>query len=175
MTKPKKSKKIKGNQKETPIQRKAFEYYLSLGGERSIRKVAEKFGYSPQTVYTWSSRFKWADRIYQHELREAERLRGLTERLSREAEEHLIEKQTNLLRLVDISVQKYFSDVERDPGAAVPIESTSDIRNIVEITRLLLDRPTEITRQESVVVDRTRELLERLKESTKAKKEEPEG
>src|SRR5690606_29273640 len=90
------SKRKELKQKENPIQRKAFEYYLSLGENRSVKKVAEKFSYSPKTVYTWSSRFKWADRVYQHELREAERLRGLAERLSREAEEYLIEKQTNL-------------------------------------------------------------------------------
>lgn len=45
----------------------AFEYYYSLGKERTLRQVADKVGYSPDTVRYWSSKYRWAEKVAQRD------------------------------------------------------------------------------------------------------------
>jgi len=49
--------------KESPLERKGFEYYFSLGEGRTLNAVAAHFGNPLTTVRTWSSRHGWPSRI----------------------------------------------------------------------------------------------------------------
>lgn len=151
---------------ETPLQKKAFEYYISLGPTRTLKDVADKFGYSKQTIYNWSSRFNWKERVFKFEQMEAERIKSIRERLSKESEEFLIQNHANLLKLVDLSVEKYFREVAEDPDRVIPLKTVKDLKHLIEVVRLLMGEPTEIRKEDSYIVDRTRVLLERLKKST---------
>lgn len=70
--------------KETPTQRKAFEYYYSLGDKRNLKKVADKFGYSYNTIRQWSSKLNWKERVYQYEKKQLQEIRKALMKLMRE-------------------------------------------------------------------------------------------
>ena len=48
---------------ENTEQKVAFDYYLSLGSERSLQKVATHFSAQAATLYDWSKKFHWVDRV----------------------------------------------------------------------------------------------------------------
>lgn len=48
---------------ETDDQKKAFEYYLSLGDNRTLSKVAEYFTIKKDLVYRWSRQLGWLNRV----------------------------------------------------------------------------------------------------------------
>jgi len=54
--------------KEQGHQRKAFEYYYSLGDKRTYLQVAKKFGISIQSVKLWGRRFSWKKRLSEREV-----------------------------------------------------------------------------------------------------------
>ena len=49
--------------KESDIQAQAFTYYLGLGKDRTLPKVAEHFSLTTDAVNQWSHRLAWTDRI----------------------------------------------------------------------------------------------------------------
>jgi len=49
--------------KEKLKHKEAFEYYYSLGENRGLRKVAQKFNKTLTAVANWSKAFNWQDRI----------------------------------------------------------------------------------------------------------------
>jgi len=46
----------------------AFEYYYTLGAERSHEKVAEKFGVSVAAVNKWSQKYDWQTRKFERDV-----------------------------------------------------------------------------------------------------------
>lgn len=62
---------------ETARQKSAFEYFYSLGKERSMNKVANYFGVSISAVKAWSDKYMWAERV---EERDAEIARNMKEK-----------------------------------------------------------------------------------------------
>jgi len=63
------------NKKETEKQHDAYEYFFSLGVDRSYPKVAEKFNVTIQSVYNWGRSFGWAERIVERNAKIAKRVR----------------------------------------------------------------------------------------------------
>lgn len=57
--------------KDAPVEntqvREAFEYYLSLGEERNLGRVAEYIGLHPRTVVKWSSKYEWVQRAMDYD------------------------------------------------------------------------------------------------------------
>ena len=53
--------------KESAVQREGFEYYYSLGSERSYAKVALKFKKSKSTIELWGKTYKWQVRTAERE------------------------------------------------------------------------------------------------------------
>ena len=54
---------------ENQRHREAFEYYLTLGNDRTLAKVAEHFNVSESQAMQWSWVFRWTDRIRKFENR----------------------------------------------------------------------------------------------------------
>jgi len=53
---------------EKMVHTTAFEYYYGLGDKRSATKVAEYMKLNPDTIKTWSYKFKWVDRVHERDL-----------------------------------------------------------------------------------------------------------
>lgn len=64
--------------KETLRHREAFEYYYSLGNDRNMKKVAEKFNVSVRAVNTWGMSFEWQERINQRDIEIGKKLEAKT-------------------------------------------------------------------------------------------------
>ena len=54
--------------KETKRHGDAFDYYYSLGSERSYTEVARKFTVSRTSLHKWSQAFNWPERVIQRDL-----------------------------------------------------------------------------------------------------------
>lgn len=67
-------------QQETLLHRQAFEYYLALGKERSIGKVADKFKFSYVAVKNWRSSFQWEKKVIEREAKLIDKLEGIAEK-----------------------------------------------------------------------------------------------
>jgi hypothetical protein len=53
---------------ETKRHGDAFDYYYSLGAERSCQKVANKFTVSRTSVNKWKTSFNWHERVIQRDI-----------------------------------------------------------------------------------------------------------
>ena len=65
--------------KETLRHKEAFEYYYSLGHDRSLISVALQCGVSERSVAAWSKAFDWQARVEQRDLENAKRLQQKTD------------------------------------------------------------------------------------------------
>jgi len=54
--------------KETLRHKDAFEYYYSLGENRGLRKVVQKFNITLTAVANWSKAFHWQERVEQRDI-----------------------------------------------------------------------------------------------------------
>jgi hypothetical protein len=66
--------------KETILHGEAFDYYYSLGDERTHKKVAEVFGLSSKKVVdNWSRSFNWQKRIEERDAKNNARMQAKTD------------------------------------------------------------------------------------------------
>lgn len=79
--------------KETLRHKEAFEYYYTLGRERSLVKVAQEFSITKEAAAGWSSAFKWQERV-------AERDARIAKKLSENSEDNELEMRTRQLKLI---------------------------------------------------------------------------
>ena len=129
---------------ESTKHRHAFERYWRLGPERSIERLhaameAEAKAPSLRTLYGWSSRYRWQDRVadLERKARETEddaRIAAIREMQERQAKEGLLLQQRGAQWLAQVN------DEQVSPEAA--------IRAVVEgarLERLARGEPTERT------------------------------
>lgn len=60
--------------RESLRHQEAFDYYFSLGANRSLMQVANRFGVTPQSAGKWSSNFNWQARLEERDLQVAKRM-----------------------------------------------------------------------------------------------------
>ena len=58
---------VQGLKKETLKHQEAFDYYYSLGDDRSYAKVAEQFNVTVCTVTKWAGSFSWQRRVVERD------------------------------------------------------------------------------------------------------------
>ncbi len=107
----------------------AFEYYVSLGGARSYRVVAEKYGVSKRAVTNRATRDHWQDR-----------LREIMRRAQKKAEaalgETLAEMFERHLRLLQVIQGKALESLK-----SMPLTSAWDA---VKALDMVMDREAKI-------------------------------
>lgn len=64
--------------KETLKHKEAYEYYYSLGSERSLQKVADEFGVTLKAVAQWNMSFNWQERTVQRDTEIGKKLQEKT-------------------------------------------------------------------------------------------------
>ena len=64
--------------KETLKHKEAYEYYYSLGDERSLQKVADEFGVTLKAVAQWNMSFNWQERTVQRDTEIGKKLQEKT-------------------------------------------------------------------------------------------------
>jgi len=139
MTEDKKVKKRKKLMTETLRHREAFEYYYSLGHDRSLEKVAEKFKVTSKTTYTWSADFGWQDRLI---LRD----KAISEKLTEATDAAIVNEKSKLINITKASIARYVEALKETrtlfdkDGKPIPLPKVSitNPSTFIELTKLYL-------------------------------------
>ena len=99
--------------RETPRHAEAFEYYYSLGDNRSWEKVADEFNVSVTSIQRWNDSFNWQARveIRNNEINKAIEARSKKENVDKRA--RMIHSVDGLLGLFDQALKKNLADIEK--------------------------------------------------------------
>ncbi|MFI3225777.1 MAG: phage terminase small subunit-related protein [Clostridia bacterium] len=104
----------------------AFEYYCSLGKDRTLRQVAEKMSVPKGTVRCWSSKHKWADKVAQRDIECCEALTP----------------QMRYQFFINTLMDKVATDIE---NGKIKIKTVSDLERIIKLDLFLTgDYPVNI-------------------------------
>lgn len=120
---------VQGLKKETLKHQEAFDFYYSLGEDRSYAKVAEQFNVSIGTVAKWAGSFSWQRRI-------VERDRKIALQMQRALDKQILEDKKSYRKIIQASVKKYIDNLT---AGKVTINSVKDFDTLVRLDKLLMD------------------------------------
>ena len=126
---------VQGLKKETLRHQEAFDFYYSLGDDRSYAKVADRFNVSTGTVTKWAGSFSWQRRV-------VERDRKIALQMQREMDKQIKKKKKNYRKIIQATINKY---VENFKAGKVEVTSIKDLIALIECdTKLMamLDKGT---------------------------------
>ena len=126
---------VQGLKKETLRHQEAFDFYYSLGDDRSYAKVAEQFNVTVGTVTKWAGSFSWQRRV-------VERDRKIALQMQREMDKQILQDKKNYRKIIQATINKY---VENFKAGKVEVTSIKDLIALIECdTKLMamLDKGT---------------------------------
>jgi hypothetical protein len=125
---------------ETLRQKEAFEYYYSMGDNRSLRKVAQEFGAAERTVEIWSKKYGWQERVTQRNI-EVGKL--LSERMN----EEIVAEKARYRALIKVVINDVIQAL-KDKDGSIKVKSIQDLERIIKLDLLLMGEATENTSSE---------------------------
>jgi len=143
--------------KEALRHKEAFEYYYSLGEERSLKSVARQFGVSERSVARWSKAFGWTGRVRRRDTENAQRLAEKTNAT-------VVEVKANYRKIIQAAIATF---VRRLKEKEIAVESISDFERLVKMDLLLMGEATE---RNEVRGDEARERLTRVLDELSARR-----
>lgn len=114
--------------RETDRHREAFEYYWSLGADRTLRAVARHFNVSEQSVVAWSKSFGWQARI-------AEREAEIARQFERRVIQHEVDRRSQNLKIVDAAKLQFVQALRE---GKIVFKYVTDLETILRLERMLL-------------------------------------
>ena len=120
---------VKGLKKETLRQHEAFDFYYSLGDDRSYAKVADRFNVSTGTVAKWAGSFSWQRRV-------VERDRKIALQMQRELDKQILQDKKNYRKIIQATINKY---VENFKAGKVEVTSIKDLISLIECDTKLMN------------------------------------
>jgi hypothetical protein len=131
--------------RETPEQKNAYLFYQSLGGERSLPVVAQKFNKGIDTIKTWSAGFRWKERLLGKE-------REDQVKIWQEKSSELTEAKKRLVDILCHLVQ----DIDEDK---LQVENIRDLRALVETLSKLTGQELVTKTQVNIEADTADTLI----------------
>lgn len=108
---------------ETLRHMEAFEYYYSLGLDRSYEKVAEYFSVAVNSVGRWGKEFKWKQRVLSRDLEMGKKLR--------EKNSTTIEDEKEQYRgIIRASLSSYIKELK---AGNIKVTKVSDVIALIEL------------------------------------------
>lgn len=135
-----------------PRQQEAFEYYYSLGSDRSHSKVAKKFDMSTTTVKRYSKDFGWSNLI-------RERDRGVSSAIKEVGEEEAIATALEVQKMTTSIIRKAYAEFL---AGKVKFKNIADIEKAFKIY-LEVSKMVEHSEEEDEQIDNLASLVEALK------------
>lgn len=83
--------------KETLKHKEAYEYYYSLGSERSLQKVADEFKVTLKAVAQWNMSFNWQERTTQRDTE-------IGKKLQEKTIDTILNEKANYRKIIKIAV-----------------------------------------------------------------------
>lgn len=108
---------------ETARQKSAFEYFYSLGKERSMNKVANYFGVSTAAVKAWHDKFMWDERV---EERDNEIARDMKEK----DEDSFIAEMEGNRKIIRAAMAEFIKKLKE---GKVQVEKVRDAVNLLKL------------------------------------------
>lgn len=142
---------------ESDTQWNAFQMYRDMGYGRTMKKVAEKLKVSPATIYAYSRKNNWAERIqqwdvYEDRIYQAEKAQALKDmgrqhaKLTQDAIEALMAPiQAMLAKAEDPDFKVDLQRVDFDDLMTHVQRSARILDRLMKAERLAYDAPTEIS------------------------------
>lgn len=115
-------------------QKEAFEYYYSLGQGRTIPQVAKKFGKSSRTVYEWSRKFNWQERIEQRDIE-------IGRRLEEKTIDTVVNEKARYRKIIKLAIAEFVKNLQ---AGKVKADSIVDLERLIKLDLTLMGEPTEI-------------------------------
>jgi hypothetical protein len=108
---------------DTLERKEAFEYYYSLGEERSLQKTAEFTGKGFATIKRWSRSLNWTERVKQRDLE-------LASKLEKKTNHTILTSKVEYRGAIRSLVEKFKEDVA---NGDIKIKSVQDFEKIVRL------------------------------------------
>lgn len=108
---------------ETLRQAKAFDLYYAMGSDRSYEAVSQEIGVSKNSIYAWSKKFNWQDRV-------KERDNANVKRMYEETDNNIVSTMVSYRKVISASVADYIKNLKE---GKVKINSASDFIKLVEL------------------------------------------
>lgn len=128
--------------KETLRHKQAFEYYYSLGENRGLRKVAQKFNVTLTAVANWSRAFNWQERIEQRDIENAKKLEA-------EINKAVVSSKADYRALIKKVVKEF---EERLKAGKIRISKPEDLSIMAKLDLLMMGEATEKEKQEITII-----------------------
>lgn len=145
---------------ETYRHMEAFEYYYSLGLDRSYAKVANHFNVSVQSVERWGKSFKWRDRVTARDLDAGQKLRERNETT-------ILDEKEQYRRIIKASLASYVAELK---AGKIKVTKVNDVINLIELDLKILGMDGDKNTN-----DETKNTILQLVDSIKGLKETSDG
>jgi len=150
--------------KEKLKHKEAFEYYYSLGENRGLRKVAQKFNITLTAVANWSKAFNWQDRIELRDINNAKKLEDKTDKA-------VVNSKADYRALIR-KVVKEFEQKLKDKK--IIISKPGDLADMAKLDLLMMGEATErgelnITNAKQKLIDKINSIAKRAREGKTTK------
>lgn len=140
---------------ETLRHKEAFEYYYTLGPDRNLKKVAERFGVSLRSVGNWSKKYNWMERVKQRDIELAQEMRERNN-------EAILSEKAKIRTILKALYNQLVKDL-RD--GKVKIKSVSDLEKVVKLDLMLMGEPTEVVDNRVGLTVEDREAIDKMREA----------
>jgi hypothetical protein len=140
---------------ETLAMREMFEYYYSLGSQRSFVKVCEKFNVSETSVKRYAKSFNWTKRVEQRDLANANEL-------ERRTNEAVVNSKAMYREMIKELTDQFAKDVK---AGKIKIRSTKAFVELVQLDMELMGVGDEESDTDNVasLVDMLKSGWEKIK------------
>ena len=119
--------------KETLRHKEAFEYYYSLGTERSFKLVESKFKVSNMSVARWSKEFNWQVRIGQRDIENGKKIEAKVDKA-------IVNSKADYRTLINKVVKKF---EEKLKAGKIRIDKPEDLSIMAKLDLLMMGEATE--------------------------------
>jgi len=127
----------------------AFEYYFSLGADRSHKAVADHFDVTLSTVQHWSHWFNWRERIL-------DRDNEVARELARETMKKAIKMRISYLNFIQAQLGRA---VEKFREGSLEPNNVQDVLRLIKAEVLLTDSTGQLSQQ---VTEESRKMVREL-------------
>ncbi len=124
------------NPEETLQRREAFDYYYSLGANRTYKQVAERFQVSERTVNNWAKWFNWQERVRMRDIENSKKLEERTDK-------RIVDRKADMLKVVEHAIMGKGHMAEQLVKGDLKGASIKDLKMLVELALLLMGEVTE--------------------------------
>lgn len=124
---------------ESLQQKEAFELYYSLGSKRKGELVAKKFKRTSRTIYEWSRRFNWTERVIQRDIQ-------VGKEVAHRNTSAVIDEKANYRKMIKLGMMEFVQDLRE---GKCKIKNLADFERMVKLDLTLMGEASEIVQNQS--------------------------